>query len=100
MTLTASCYLSNKDSDLIHAVDLNVIKARTNVPSEATLQAREEFRNKAMERDVCCVWTGLGLGFLEGLHIIPHRWGSKVRSTILCREGGLIISFVYFSGFS
>jgi len=37
--------------DLVHAVDLEVIKVRTNVPSEST-QTRNDFRTNLVERDV------------------------------------------------
>jgi hypothetical protein len=80
-TLTA-CYLSNED--LVHAVDLDVIKTRTNVPPEST-QMREDFRTDVMERDVCCVWTGVEPEFANGLHIILYKPGSEVRSTVVRR---------------
>ncbi|KIL57679.1 hypothetical protein M378DRAFT_87561 [Amanita muscaria Koide BX008] len=58
--------------DLVHAVDLEVIKLRTDVPSEST-QTRDEFCNNLLERDVCCVWTGVGRAFGTGLHIVPYK---------------------------
>ena len=78
-----ACYLSNLD--LARAVDLEVIKIRTNVPSEST-QTRDEFSTNLLERDVCCVWTGVEPDYGAGLHIIPCECGSEVRSTILCWE--------------
>ena len=78
-TLTA-CYLSNED--LMHAVDLEVIKARTNEPSEST-QTRDEFRHNLLQRDVSCVWTGLEPLFGSGLHIIPFNRDSEVRPAVL-----------------
>ena len=81
-TLTG-CDLSNED--LVHADDLEVIKDRTNVPSEST-QTRDDFCTNLVERDVCCVWTGAGLAFEAGLHTIPYKPGSEVRFTILCWE--------------
>jgi hypothetical protein len=81
-TLTA-CHLFNED--LVHAIDLEVIKARTNMPSEST-QTHEEFRANLLERDVCCVWTGAEPAFGAGLHIIPYRRGSEVPSIIFCWE--------------
>jgi len=76
-------YLS--DADYSHAIDIEVIKIRTNVPSETT-QTRDDFRNCLLERDACCVWTGTEEEFGSGLHIIPFKRGSEVRSAILCWE--------------
>ena len=78
-----ACYLSNEDP--VRVVDLEVIKIRTNVPSEST-QTRDEFRANLLERDVCCPWTGVEPDFGAGLHIIPYERGSDVRSTIFCWE--------------
>jgi hypothetical protein len=47
----ACSFVQNKD--LVHAVDLEVIKVRTNVPSEST-QTRNDFRTNLVERDVVC----------------------------------------------
>ena len=74
-------YFSNED--LSHAVDLEVIKIGTDVPSETT-QTRDRFRTKLLERDTCCVWSGSDPDGGVGLHIIPYQRGSDVRSTILC----------------
>lgn len=61
---------------LAHAVDLEVIKERSQVPSETT-HTREDFRDCLSERDGCCVWTGLkGVG----MHIIPYARGEEVCS--------------------
>jgi hypothetical protein len=74
-----TCILSNED--LAHAIDLEVIKERTHVASETT-KTREDFRRRLLLRDPCCVWTGVSSEFGAGMHIIPHRRGSEVRSTI------------------
>ena len=76
-------YLSTEG--LTHAVDLEVIKARTNTPSESSA-TRDDFQTVLAERDVCCVWTGTTLGFSDGLHIIPFKRGSAVCPTTFCRE--------------
>jgi hypothetical protein len=55
------------------------------MPSEST-QTRDEFSTNLLERDVCCVWTGVEPDYGAGLHIIPYGRGSEVRSTILCCE--------------
>jgi hypothetical protein len=68
-----------------HAVGLEVIKIRTNVPSESA-QTREEFRIKLLERDTSCVWTGAAPRLGVGLHIIPYKQGSEVSSIFLCKE--------------
>ncbi|KZP28688.1 hypothetical protein FIBSPDRAFT_947515 [Athelia psychrophila] len=63
--------LQNQDI-LAHAVDLEVIKERSRVPSETT-RTREDFRTKLLERDGRCVWTGQqGVG----MHIIPENLDS------------------------
>ena len=75
-------YLSTKD--LAHVVDLDVIKARADTPSESSA-TRDNFRTVLAERDIRCVWTGSVFG--EGLHIIPFKRGSEVRPATFCREG-------------
>jgi len=47
---------------------------KTTTPSET----REEFRTRLLERDSCCVWTGMGAEYGNGLHIIPFKRGSEV----------------------
>jgi len=74
-----TCNLSHED--LACAVDLEVIRGRTHVPSETT-GTRDDFRQNLMDRDPYCVWTGVSESFSSGMHIIPHRRGSEVRSTI------------------
>ena len=75
-------YLSNED--LAQVVDLDVIKARTDTPSESSA-TRDDFRTVLEERDVRCVWTGSVL--VDGLHIIPFKRGSEVRPATFCTEG-------------
>ena len=72
--------------DLTHAVDLEVIKMKTQVPSETT-GTREDFRTRLLARDHCCVWTGAERRFADASHIIPYKRGSEVCSSILCKEG-------------
>jgi hypothetical protein len=80
MLISESCYLSCED--LAHAVDPEVIRLRTNVPSETT-GTRDAFRAGLLERDLCCVWTGLSERYGgEGMHIIPYKRGSEVCRTI------------------
>ena len=74
-------YLSTKD--LAQVVDLNVIKARTDTPSESSAM-RDDFRTVLEECDVRCVWTGSVL--VDGLHIIPFKRGSEVRPATCCME--------------
>ena len=60
---------------LRYAVDLEVVRQRTHVPSEST-GTREAFRQELAERDgEGCVWTGLSPGV--GMHIIPYRRGDE-----------------------
>ena len=73
------CYSFNED--LATAVDLEVIKQRTNVPSETT-GSHHDFRDRLLKRDISCVWTGVGFGYgTSGMHIIPFERGSEVCST-------------------
>jgi hypothetical protein len=51
------CYSFNED--LATAVDLEVIKQRTNVPSETTA-SHDDFSDRRLKRDISCVWTGVG----------------------------------------
>ena len=76
-------HLSNED--LTCAVDLEVIKTRTKVPSEST-QTRLGFRDKFLQRDVRCVWTGAGPDASNALHIIPYKRGSEVCTTIFWED--------------
>jgi len=62
--------------DLSHAVDPEVIKLRTNTPSEST-STRNDFRKNVLDRDVCCVWTGTSPVIGAGMHIIPYQRGSE-----------------------
>ncbi|KAF8520597.1 hypothetical protein BU17DRAFT_75593 [Hysterangium stoloniferum] len=64
------------DTNSYQAVDLEVIKMRTSVPSEPT-QSRNEFRTNLLERDGFCVWTGGAPKNGAGLHIIPFSRGSE-----------------------
>ena len=67
-------YIVPNDNPLAHAVDLEVIKQRSQVPSETT-RTREDFRTKLLARDgPLCVWTGL-TG--TGMHIIPYSRGDE-----------------------
>jgi hypothetical protein len=74
-----TCNFSNED--LCHAIDLEVIRERTHVAS-GTTRTWEGFRQKLLQRDPCCVWTGVSSEDSVGMHIIPHRQGSEVCSTI------------------
>jgi len=49
----------------MQAVDLEVIRMRTHVPSETT-RTREDFRTKLLDRDAFCVWTGVGEDYGSG----------------------------------
>jgi hypothetical protein len=71
------CYLFNED--LTTAVDLEVIKQRTNMTSE-TEGTHDAFRAKLLERDIRCVWTDTMYG--TGIHIIPFERGSEVCSRV------------------
>ena len=79
------------NEDFIHAVDLEAIRDRTQVASETT-STREGFREKLLERDPNCVWTGLNQKYCSAMHIIPHRRGSEVRSTHVVLVHYLIVS--------
>ena len=89
-------YLFNED--LASIIDLEVIKTRTNVPSETT-EMRNEFSTDLLERDVCCVWTGTDPFIGDGFHIIPYKRGSDVCFIIFCWEY-VSSSGYYFSGFN
>ena len=66
-------YIVPNQNVLAHAVDLEVIKQRSQVPSETT-RTRDDFRTRVLERDGYCVWTGLeGIG----MHIIPYSRGDE-----------------------
>lgn len=72
-------YIVPDQNVLAHAIDLEVIKQRSQVSSE-TMRLHENFRTKLLERDGCCVWTGLdGLG----MHIIPYERGDEWLQSII-----------------
>lgn len=58
---------------LDHAVDLQVIQQRSQIIS-ASDDSSDEFLDKTLERDGCCVWTGLEE---ITMHIIPYARGSE-----------------------
>ena len=70
-------YIVSEQNVLAHAVDLEVIKQRSRVPSETT-RTREDFCDKLLKRDGRCVWTGIMKG--SGMHIIPYGRGDEARS--------------------
>ena len=78
-------------------VDLEVIKARTTVPSE-TMWTRSGFRDLLLERDVYCVFTGFEAKFGHSVHIIPYCRGSDVRFSTLCILNGDLIVGSFSSG--
>jgi hypothetical protein len=60
---------------LLHAVDVGVIRERSQVPSQTT-RTRENFRQQLAQRDgEQCVWTGFSPGV--AMHIIPFRRGDE-----------------------
>lgn len=69
------------NEDPAQYIDLEVIKSRTNVPSETT-NTRESFSVDLLERDVCCVLTGQDPIMGDAFHIIPYKRGSDVRFII------------------
>jgi len=75
-------------SELTTAVDLEVIKERTQVPSETT-RTREDFRAELLKRDVRCVFTGVSAEEGDGIHIIPYKRGTEVRSTFILHWYGI-----------
>jgi hypothetical protein len=58
------------------AVDPEVIKERSKVPSESAT-TRENFRGRVLERDGRCVFSGEDAEHSEAMHIIPHGRGSE-----------------------
>ena len=78
-------------------VDLEVIKARTTVPSE-TMWTRSRFRDLLLERDVYCVFTGFEADIGHSVHIIPYCRGSDVRFSTLCILNGDLIVGSFSSG--
>ncbi|KZP28686.1 hypothetical protein FIBSPDRAFT_947513 [Athelia psychrophila] len=73
-------YTVSNEIILAHAVDLEVIKHQSQVPSDTT-GTREDFRTKVSERDGCCVWVGIKGA---GMHIIPYARGDEACSHYSC----------------
>ncbi|KAI9567886.1 hypothetical protein HD554DRAFT_2314559 [Boletus coccyginus] len=69
---------------LLHAVDLEVIKLRSQVPSQ-TSRTRGSFREDLAKRDgERCVWTGFHRG--AGMHIIPWSKGDEWLQLIIANR--------------
>jgi hypothetical protein len=69
-------YIVPDQNVLAHAVDLEVIKQRSQLSSETT-GSHEDFRTRLLERDGCCVWTSMeGIG----MYIIPYGRGDEACS--------------------
>lgn len=83
------------NEDLAHAVDLEVIRDRSHVASETT-STRNNFRKNLLERDPTCVWLGRSSRLCSGMHIIPHKRGSEVRSSIQYWYYYLIVSLFFW----
>lgn len=62
---------------LSHAVDLEVIKLCSQVPSQTTETVEGFHQELATQDGKQCVWTGLPPGV--GMHIIPWSKGDKAR---------------------
>jgi hypothetical protein len=76
-TLLCDSEADDTSDVLSHAVDLEVIKLRSQVPSQ-TAGTREGFRQELATRDgERCVWSGLPPGV--GMHIIPWSKGDEAR---------------------
>ena len=58
------------------------------MPSE-TDRTREYFRTRLLERDIHCVWTGIGSEYGAGMHVIPFKRGTDVCLTFFF--AGMII---------
>jgi len=89
------CHMNVRFSSIVDmaVVDIEVIKARTTVPSETT-ETDQGFRTQLIDRDVCCVFTGLEARVGEGLHVIPFRRGSEVCSSLILMA--ISLSFCLF----
>ena len=84
-------YILPDQTVLAHAVDLEVIKQRSQVSSETT-GTHKDFRTRVLERDGCCVWTGM---YGIGMHIIPYERGDKACSH--CSFPCMLTKLVYCS---
>ena len=84
-------YIVPNHDILAHAVDLGVIKQRSQVPLE-TMGTHKDFRTRVLQHDGCCVWISIdGIG----MHIIPYARGDKGRSHYSCP--GMQAKFRYYS---
>ena len=71
------------NEDLVHAVDLEVIRDWSNVSSETTSTCKRWFSPKpARARSGLFVERAQIRDFVPGMHIIPYRLGSEVHFTI------------------
>ena len=73
------CYLSYED--LAHAIDLDVIKQRSNVSSQ-DVNIHSDFYAQLLECDKYCVWSGVTPKYGSGMHIVPFERGSEVFLTL------------------
>jgi hypothetical protein len=81
-------YFSLSNEYLRQAVDLEVIKERSNVPClrKPRISTRNKFHTNLFNRDVLCVFARSNEGTGTGMHIIPYKRGSGMCSTILISE--------------
>ncbi|TDL26653.1 hypothetical protein BD410DRAFT_825774 [Rickenella mellea] len=62
-------------TDLSQAIDLEVIKQST--VHSGTTDSHKTFADTLLQRDNCCVFTGLDKSLRLGMHIIPYARGSE-----------------------
>lgn len=88
-------YIVPGENPLAHAVDLEVIKEKTQVLSETGTESSDFFSSDLPRRDGVCVFSGLpGVG----MYIIPYQRGDEVHSLFLF--GMQANSMGCFSGFN
>ncbi|KAJ7712939.1 hypothetical protein B0H16DRAFT_1899737 [Mycena metata] len=70
---------ANDDAALKYAVDLDVIKARSQISgSDSSFKTRSAtFKGSLLNRDASCIFTDVPPLFCEGTHIIPFHKGDE-----------------------
>ena len=71
-------FVVDGEDTLADAIDPEVVKTRSKIPSASTNSRTNDFQEDILEQDGCCMWTGSSAR--NAIHIIPFARGSEVSS--------------------
>ena len=85
--------MQSANKDLTHTIDLEVIRERTHAALE-TMRTWEDFCQKLLQCDPCCVLIGVSSEYGAEMHIIPHR---QALQYVLPSSTGILSNHLPFS---